>query len=238
MGVRYRGGMEVITFQVILSFFLLFSLELLLGIDNIVFIAIVSKRLPRKEQKKVRMVGLSLALLTRLALLFTLFFVMHLEMPLFAVLGQTISGKTLLLLFGGIFLIGKGSLEMQQILQPRWKPRPKSGFVAILIQIILLDMLFSLDSIITAVGLVNEVWIMASAIIAATLFMIAAANVVAEWIDQHPALRLLAFSFLILIGVSMLGEGLGHPIPKGYIYFAMVYAVVIDYLGRRLRKKA
>lgn len=224
----------------IIPFLTLCALELVLGIDNIIFISIISDRLPRGERKKARTTGLLLAIITRLLLLFSLSWIMSLTEPLFTLFSQEISGRDLILILGGLFLIGKSTHEIHQKLESSEEvaiEAKSSSYLFVLMQILVLDLVFSLDSVITAVGMVNELSIMAAAIIVSTLIMISASHGIADFIDRHPTIKVLALSFLVLIGVALLAEGFDTHIPKGYIYFSMAYALVVEALNIRLRKK-
>lgn len=224
----------------IIPFLTLCALELVLGIDNIIFISIISDRLPSDQRKKARTIGLLLAIITRLALLLSLSWMMSLTSTLFTVFAQNISGRDLILILGGLFLIAKSTHEIHQKLESAEESSAdgkKSKFIFVLAQILLLDIVFSLDSVITAVGMVSEISIMVAAIVVSTLIMISASNPIAEFVDKHPAIKLLALSFLVLIGVALLAEGFDTHIPKGYIYFSMAYALVVEFLNIRLRKK-
>lgn len=224
----------------IIPFLTLCALELVLGIDNIIFISIVSDRLPSNQRRQARTIGLSLAIVTRLLLLLSLSWMMNLTNPLFTLFNQSISGRDIIMILGGLFLIAKSTHEIHQKLESieeRNTQQKKNNFLFVLIQIILLDLVFSLDSVITAVGMVNEIPIMASAIIVSTLIMIFASHSIAEFVDKHPTIKMLALSFLVLIGVALLAEGFDTHIPKGYIYFSMVYALIVEVLNLRLRKK-
>ncbi len=225
----------------IIPFLTLFMLELVLGIDNVIFISIISDRLPKDQRKKARTLGLSLAVITRLALLLSISWVIALTSPLFSVWGHAISGRDSILLLGGLFLIAKSTHEIHHNLEGVEGSNPVKGlssFSGVISQIILLDIVFSLDSVITAVGMVNEIAIMAAALIASTLVMIFASTSIAAFVDRHPTLKMLALSFLVLIGVMLLAEGLGQHISKGYIYFAMGYSLIVEVLNIRLRKKS
>lgn len=226
----------------IVPFLTLTALELVLGIDNIIFISIISDRLPSEKRRKARTIGLLLAIVTRLLLLLSLSWMMSLTAPLFTLFGQNISGRDLILILGGLFLIAKSTHEIHQKLESSEEKngvtRKTSNFLSIIIQILLLDIVFSLDSVITAVGMVNEIPIMAAAIIVATLIMIFASHTIADFVDRHPTIKMLALSFLVLIGVALLAEGFETHIPKGYIYFSMAYALAVETLNIRLRKKA
>lgn len=224
----------------LIAFLTLCALEIVLGIDNIIFISIISDRLPAAQRRKARVLGLSLAIITRLMLLFSLSWIMGLTRPLFMLFGQGISGRDIILILGGLFLIAKSTHEIHQKLEaPEEDPaKPRtSSFAFIILQILLLDIVFSLDSVITAVGMVNELSIMVAAIVVATLLMIFASHTIAEFVDRHPTIKLLALSFLVLIGVALLAEGFETHIPKGYIYFSMAYALIVEFLNIRLRKK-
>ncbi len=225
----------------LIPFSTLFALELVLGIDNIIFISIISDKLPQNQRRKARTIGLSLAVITRLLLLLTLSWLMSLNEPLFVIFGQGFSGRDIILILGGLFLIAKSTHEIHQKIEGDFenplKSKKMASFSFIVFQILLLDIVFSLDSVITAVGLVNEIPIMAAAVIASTLVMIIASHSIATFVDKHPTIKLLALSFLVLIGVALLAEGFGTHIPKGYIYFSMTYALIIEMLNIRFRKK-
>lgn len=227
--------------QSIIPFLTLFALELVLGIDNVIFISIISDRLPANQRRKARTIGLSLAVITRIALLLSLSWMMSLTQTLFTFFGNDISGRDLILILGGLFLIAKSTHEIHQKLEADDKSRsiPKTtSFLFVLIQILLLDVVFSLDSVITAIGMVNDLPIMVAAIIAATFVMIIASHPISEFVDRHPTIKILALSFLVLIGVALLAEGFDTHIPKGYIYFSMTYALIVEFLNLRLRKKS
>ncbi|HEV8050893.1 MAG TPA: TerC family protein [Parachlamydiaceae bacterium] len=224
----------------IIPFLTLLALELVLGIDNIIFISIISDRLPENQRRKARTIGLSLAIITRLLLMLSLSWIMGLTAPLFTIFSQEISGRDLILILGGLFLIAKSTHEIHQKLESSDEialNQKKASFTFIIFQILLLDLVFSLDSVITAVGMVNEIPIMFAAIIVSTIIMIMASHSIAGFIDKHPTIKLLALSFLVLIGVALLAEGFDTHIPKGYIYFSMAYALAVEFLNIRLRKK-
>lgn len=224
----------------IIPFLTLFALELVLGIDNIIFISIISDRLPANQRRTARTIGLSLAILTRIGLLLSLSWMMSLTSPLFILFSQEISGRDIILILGGLFLIAKSTHEIHQKLEAVEETdvkRKTSSFLFVLAQILLLDIVFSLDSVITAVGMVNDLPIMVAAIISSTIVMIFASHPIAEFVDRHPTIKVLALSFLVLIGVALLAEGFDTHIPKGYIYFSMAYALVVEFLNIRLRKK-
>jgi predicted tellurium resistance membrane protein TerC len=217
-------------------------LEIVLGIDNIVFISILASKLPTTRQARARNLGLTLAMITRLLLLLSLTWIMRLTTPLFDIAGHGVSGRDLILLFGGIFLIWKSVHEIHQRLEGESAVARKARDVAsmgqILVQIALLDIVFSLDSVITAVGMANQVVIMILAIVLAVAFMIFASGPVSAFVDRHPTVKMLALSFLLLIGVMLIADGIGQHISKGYVYFAMAFAVFVEMLnlrGRRLQ---
>jgi predicted tellurium resistance membrane protein TerC len=216
-------------------------LEIVLGIDNIVFISILAGKLPAAQQARARNLGLGLAMLTRILLLLSLTWIMRLTSPLFAILGREISGRDLILLTGGLFLIWKSVHEIHERLEgesaAERPARAAASLRGVLVQIALLDIVFSLDSVITAVGMANEVAIMIAAIILAVGFMIFAAGPVSTFVERHPTVKMLALSFLLLIGVTLIAEGLGQHISKGYVYFAMGFSVFVEALNLRARKR-
>jgi len=219
------------------------AMEVVLGIDNIVFISVVSSRLPRERQPLARRLGLLVALATRLALLFTLTWILHLTEPLFVlpVLDTPVSGQRLILLLGGLFLIAKSTYEIHDKLEGTVgaRPVPKTGSLAgVVVQIALLDIVFSLDSVITAVGMARQLWVMATAIVLAMGVMLVSAEAVHRFIERHPTIKMLALSFLLLIGVMLVAEGLGQHIDRGYIYFAMGFSLFVEALNLRVRGAA
>jgi predicted tellurium resistance membrane protein TerC len=214
-------------------------LEIVLGIDNVIFISIIAGRLPREQQGRARSIGLLLAMLMRIALLFSLTWIIRLTAPLFTVLGQEISGRDLVLLIGGLFLLAKSTHEIHERLEGdegERSARVAPSLGSVLIQIMLLDIVFSLDSVITAVGMVDELGVMVTAVIVAVGFMMLFAGPISEFVDRHPTVKMLALSFLILIGVSLIAESFDQHIPKGYIYFAMAFSVLVEMLNLRARK--
>ena len=216
------------------------ALEIVLGIDNIIFISILVGRLPEHQREIGRRVGISLAMLTRLALLFSIAWVMGLKETWFSVLGQDISGRDVILITGGLFLLFKSTHEIHNSLEGVEEETtvPKvAGLASVLVQIAILDIVFSLDSVITAVGLVDYVSIMAIAIIIAVVIMLMAAKSIGDFVDRHPTIKMLALSFLILVGVTLIVEGFDVHVPKGYIYFAMAFSVSVEMLNIRMRKK-
>ncbi len=216
------------------------ALEIVLGIDNIIFISILASKLPKPEQPRARFWGLGVAMGTRLLLLFSLAWLMGLTAPLLTVFAYEISGRDIILIVGGLFLLGKSTLEIHDKLEgeeDHGTTRGAATFGAIIVQIALLDIVFSLDSVITAVGMVDQVSVMATAIIIAVLVMMAASGAISEFIDQHPTIKMLALSFLLLVGVMLIGEGLHFHIPKGYIYFAMAFSILVEMLNTKIRRR-
>jgi len=222
------------------ALFTLTALEIVLGVDNIIFISILVGRLPEQQRAFARQTGLMLAMLTRLALLFSLTWVMRLTDPWFTVLHQEISWRDVILIGGGLFLLAKATHEIHNNLEGSEKNTRKPVVTSLgmmLVQVALLDIIFSLDSVITAVGLARHVLIMAIAIILAVLVMLAAARAIGDFIDRHPTIKILALSFLILVGVTLMLEGFDVEVPKGYIYFAMAFSVAVEMLNIRMRRK-
>lgn len=216
------------------------ALEIVLGIDNIIFISVLVGRLPAEKRNFARNLGLGLAMLTRLALLFSIVWVSNLIQPWFTILGQEISGRDIILIGGGLFLLAKATHEIHNSLEGIEEEKPKLKTVKmapVLFQIALLDIVFSLDSVITAVGLAQHISIMAIAIIIAVGTMLFAAKPIANFVDAHPTIKILALSFLILVGVTLIVEGFDVHVPKGYIYFAMAFSMAVEMLNLRLRKK-
>jgi predicted tellurium resistance membrane protein TerC len=216
-------------------------LEIVLGIDNIVFISILAGKLPQQDRARARKVGLSLAMIIRILLLLSITWVMSLTAPLFSVLGREISGRDLILLVGGLFLLGKSTLEIHEKLEGvegHGSARVVKSFTAVIIQILLLDIVFSLDSVITAVGMAEDVAVMILAVVIAVGVMLVSSGAISDFVDRHPTVKILALSFLLLIGVSLIGEGLDQHIPKGYIYFAMAFSVFVEMINLRIRAKA
>jgi len=223
------------------AFLTLLALEIVLGIDNIIFISILAGKLPTEQQPRARFIGLGLALFIRVALLFSLSWVIGLTAPLFAVLGQEISGRDLILIGGGLFLLAKATYEIHENLEGEEGHSSKSvraSFMSVIIQIILLDAVFSLDSVITAIGMVDQVGLMISAVVVAIAFMMLFAGPVGAFVSRHPTIKMLALSFLLLIGLTLLVEAFEVHIPKGYIYFAMGFSVFVEMLNLRLRRKS
>jgi len=216
-------------------------LEIVLGIDNIIFVSILAGKLPAGEQPRARTVGLTLAMVTRILLLLFLTGIMRLTLPLFSPFGHPFSGRDLVLLLGGLFLIWKSTREIHDKLEgEEGRQNVKAGatFGGVIVQIALLDIVFSLDSVITAVGMVRQVGVMIAAIVLAVLVMLVAAGPISNFVHRHPTLKMLALSFLLLIGVTLIADGLGQHIPKGYVYFAMGFSVFVESLNLRLLRKA
>jgi predicted tellurium resistance membrane protein TerC len=221
-----------------IAFVTLVSLELVLGIDNVVFISILAGKLPEHQQDRARKLGLALAVLSRIALLFSLSWVIGLTEPLFAIAEHAVSGRDLILLVGGLFLIAKATHEIHQKLEGvegHASARVKPSFRGVILQILLLDVVFSLDSVITAVGMVDHISIMVAAVVIAAGVMILAAGPLSLFVEQHPTVKMLALSFLLLIGFTLIVEGMHQHIPKGYIYFAMGFSIFVEMLNLRLR---
>lgn len=230
---------HILTAEGLIALLTLTAMEIVLGIDNIVFISILVSKLPQSQQAKARNLGLSLALIVRLGLLFSISWVMSLTEPLFSVFGLEMSGRNLILLLGGLFLVGKATFEIHEKFElhqtgPHINTR-KSNYVSILIQILLLDIVFSLDSVITAVGMAKEISIMVIAMVISMFVMLFSAAAIGDFVERHPTIKILALSFLILIGVMLVAEGTGQHMPKAYIYFAMAFSLGVELLNMRYR---
>ncbi|HTG87455.1 MAG TPA: TerC family protein [Pyrinomonadaceae bacterium] len=226
--------------QAWVAFLTLLALEIVLGIDNIIFISILAGKLPTEQQPRARFIGLGLALIIRVALLFSLSWVIGLTATLFTALGQEISGRDLILIGGGLFLLAKATYEIHENLEGEEghaSEKVKASFISVIIQIIILDAVFSLDSVITAIGMVNQVGLMISAVVVAIAFMMLFAAPVGRFVSKHPTIKMLALSFLLLIGLTLLVEAFDVHIPKGYIYFAMGFSVFVELLNLRLRRR-
>lgn len=234
-------GIESLGAEVLIAFFALALMEIVLGIDNLVFISILVEKLPSPQQAKGRTWGLVLALGTRLALLFTISWMSRLTAPLFAALGRDFSGRDLILLAGGLFLIAKSTHEIYDKLEAAHEGKPpilgRRAFWLVVGQIALLDIVFSFDSVITAIGMTQKLGVMVAAIVAAILVMIAFAGWIGKFLRQHPSLKILALSFLLLIGVMLFLDGLGKHVEKGYIYFAMAFSLIVELLNMRYRRR-
>jgi predicted tellurium resistance membrane protein TerC len=223
----------------LIALFTLTAMEVVLGIDNIVFISIIVAKLPKAEQSKTRTLGLSLALIARLGLLFSISWVMSLTDPLFTLFNFEMSGRNLILLIGGLFLVGKATFEIHEKFElhedvPQIKTS-RGNYAAILIQILLLDIVFSLDSVITAVGMAQQIIIMVTAMVISMFVMLFSAKAIGDFVERHPSIKILALSFLILIGVMLVAEGTGQHMPKAYIYFAMAFSLGVEMLNLKYR---
>jgi len=219
----------------------LIALELVLGIDNIVFISILADKLPPERRDLARRIGLSLAMFMRIGLLLVLAWLVGLTKPLFSVFRQEISGRDLILIGGGLFLLWKSTLEIHQLLEGergRASTRVSATFTAVIIQIVLIDAVFSLDSIITAVGMVNEIRVMVAAVIGSVALMMVFAGPIGRFVSAHPTVKMLALSFLFVIGVMLIADGFDHHVPKGYVYFAMAFSICVEMLNLRVRRRA
>jgi len=225
--------------QVWIALLTLTALELVLGIDNIIFISILAGKLPPEQQARARFIGLSGALVMRVILLFSLSWIIGLTEPLFSVFGYGVSGRDLVLLIGGLFLIAKSTHEIHGSLEGEEGHAAKkvyASFVSVIIQIMLLDIVFSLDSVITAIGMVEQLWVMITAVVISIVAMMFFAAPIGNFVERHPTIKMLALSFLLLIGFTLVAEGFHQHIPKGYIYFAMAFSVLVEVLNLRLRK--
>lgn len=228
--------------EIIIPLLSLIALEVILGIDNIIFISILADKLPEEQRKKLRFWGIGLAMLMRLALLALISWILKLDEVLFSLLDTDFTGKGLILLFGGLFLIYKSTKEIYHKTELHEKSGDKEklikgSFSKLLSEVIILDLVFSIDSIITAVGMVQEIWIMYTAVIVTVLIMLVASKPISEFISKHPSFKVLALCFLMMIGVSLIAEGLSFEIPKGYIYFSMVFAFLVDIIQMKTVKK-
>jgi predicted tellurium resistance membrane protein TerC len=216
------------------------ALEIVLGVDNIIFISILVARLPERDRQRARVVGLALAMLTRILLLLTLAWIMTLTRPLLEVAGRSVSGRDLILFAGGLFLLWKSVHEIHNALEGEGEPAAggrRAGFAAVIAQIAVIDIVFSLDSVITAVGMVDRVAVMVSAIVLAVAVMMFAAKPIGDFVDRHPTVKMLALSFLILVGFALVAEAFNVHVPKGYIYFAMAFSVGVEMLNLRIRAR-
>jgi len=216
-------------------------LEIVLGVDNIIFISILSSKLKKADQPRARQLGLALAMIMRILLLLSLTWVMRLTAPLFTVVRQEISGRDLILIMGGLFLLAKSTFEIHEKLEGEEghaSAKVRATFAGVLIQIMLLDIVFSFDSVITAVGMAQHIGVMVAAVVIAVGVMMVSATPIAEFVDRHPTVKMLALSFLLLIGVSLVAEGFDQHIPKGYIYFAMAFSVFVEMINLRVRARA
>jgi len=224
--------------ELAIAFVTLCVLEVVLGIDNIIFISILASKLPKHQQAKARFIGLSLAMITRVLLLLSISWMATLVKPLFEVFGHGVTGRDLILILGGLFLVWKSTHEIHAKLEGAEEEhsvgRAAAAFSTTIVQIVLIDIVFSLDSVITAVGMVNNIPIMIAAVIVAVIFMMFCAGPISEFVDRHPTIKMLALSFLLLIGVTLIADGCGQHVPKGYIYFAMGFSVFVEFLNIRM----
>ena len=231
---------QLFTTDALIALVTLSAMEIVLGIDNVVFIAILTAKLPAARQESARRIGLVLALVIRIGLLFAIAWVMGLTRPLFDVANHPFSGRDLILLGGGLFLIFKATWEVYDKLEAEHEPdrdgKGRATFTAVLVQILLLDIVFSLDSVITAVGMAQQITIMVVAMVIAMVVMLVSASAVSGFVERHPSVKILALSFLLLIGVMLVAEGMGQHVPKGYIYFAMAFSLGVELLNLRYRR--
>ena len=231
----------LLTSEGILALVTLTFLEIVLGVDNVIFISIISSKLPERRQSSARRTGLMAAMGMRILLLLSIVWIIRLTAPLFSVAGRDISGRDLILISGGLFLLGKATLEIHERLEgeeTHGTARTAPSFGAVIVQIMLLDIVFSLDSVITAVGMANDVSIMVTAVVLSVGIMMFSAEPISEFVSRHPTIKVLALSFLLLIGVSLVGDGLDLHVPKGYIYFAMGFSVFVELINLRVRGSA
>ena len=216
-------------------------LEVVLGVDNVIFISILSGKLPKSDQKRARRVGLVAAMLMRIALLFSITWIARLTTPLFEIVGRAISGRDLILIGGGLFLLAKATYEIHDKLEGEAghaSGRVAASFASVIAQVMVLDIVFSLDSVITAIGMADDLRVMVTAVVLAVAVMMVAAEPISTFVEQHPTIKILALSFLLLIGLALIADGLGQHIPKGYIYFAMGFSFFVEMINIRVRKRA
>jgi len=216
-------------------------LEIVLGVDNVIFVSILSSKLPKHQQKRARRIGMLAAMGMRIALLFSIAWMARLTTPLFNVAGNDISGRDLILIIGGLFLLAKSTFEIHERLEGdehETTGRTASSFASVIAQVMLLDIVFSLDSVITAIGMSNDLTVMVTAVVMAVVVMMVAAEPISAYVEKHPTIKVLALSFLLLIGLSLVADGLDQHIPKGYIYFAMAFSVFVEMINIRVRKKS
>jgi predicted tellurium resistance membrane protein TerC len=222
-----------------IALIILTVLEIVLGVDNIIFIAIMTGRLPEHQRSNARRTGLAMAMITRIGLLFCLTWVMGLTKPLFSILTQEISARDIILISGGMFLILKATLEIHNKIEAKEEHLShavRASFIGVIIQIMILDIIFSLDSIITAIGLANQIAVMIIAVIIAVIFMMIFVNAISDFVERHPTIKILALSFLLLVGLALVGEGFDMHIPKGYIYFSMAFSAMVEMINMRIQK--
>jgi predicted tellurium resistance membrane protein TerC len=227
--------------QIVVAFLTLLALEVVLGIDNVIFISILAGKLPAAEQARARTLGLGLAMILRILLLLTVSWIARLTEPLFTIAGGQISGRDLILVGGGLFLLAKATFEIHDKLEGEEGEKSRrvpARFAGVIVQILLLDIVFSIDSVITAVGMTDRVGVMIAAVVGAVLIMMVFAGPVSSYVERHPTIKVLALSFLLLIGVALVAEGLDFHIPRGYVYFAMAFSLGVEMLNLRLRRRA
>lgn len=225
--------------QIWIAFLTLVALELVLGVDNVIFISILAGKLPHNQQSKARRTGIAMAVISRILLLLSLSWIIGLTEPIFSIINFDVSGRDLILLIGGLFLMGKATMEIHQKLEGvegHSSTKVKATFWNVILQVMILDVVFSLDSVITAVGMVDQVAVMIAAVIVASIGMVLSADALSNFVEGHPTIKMLALSFLLLIGFTLIVESLHQHIPKGYIYFAMGFSVFVEMLNLRLRK--
>ena len=227
--------------EIAVALLTLIALEIVLGIDNIIFISILSGKLPPEKQQKARVTGLAAAMIMRVLLLFSLSMIMKLTAPVFELFGNEISGRDIILIAGGLFLIAKSTFEIHEKLEGEDENKKgvkkKVSFGSIIVQIMILDIVFSLDSVITAIGMTDMLWVMVTAVVVSVIFMMFTAKAISEFVHNHPTIKILALSFLLLIGVVLVAEGFDQHISKGYIYFAMAFSVFVEMINIRIKKK-
>ena len=224
--------------ELLVALLTLTVLEIVLGVDNVIFISILSAKLPKDQQQRARRVGLMGAMLMRIALLFSLSWMARLTTPLFGLMGHDFSGRDLILLFGGLFLLAKATYEIHDKLEGEEghaSGKVAATFASVITQVMILDIVFSLDSVITAIGMADNLWVMVTAVVLAVVVMLLAADSISDFVEKHPTVKILALSFLILIGMSLVADGLGQHIGKGYIYFAMGFSVFVEMINIRIR---
>jgi predicted tellurium resistance membrane protein TerC len=229
-------------YEIVISLLTLVGLEIVLGIDNVIFISILAHKLPANQQKKARRLGLILAMFLRLGLLSLVALIMQLKQELFSVFGQSISGKDLILILGGLFLLYKSTVEIYHKVEGQEGDTTSkfkaTGFFQVIVQILIMDMVFSIDSIITAIGMVKVIWVMYVAVVISVGVMLFAAEPISKFVNNHPAFKMLALAFLLLIGFALVSEGFGIAIPKGYIYFSMAFSLLVDILQMRMNRNS
>jgi predicted tellurium resistance membrane protein TerC len=231
---------DFLTVDALIALITLTVLEVVLGVDNVIFISILANKLPASEQPRARRVGLLAAMIMRVALLLSIAWVVRLTAPLFTIAGQEISGRDIILIGGGLFLLAKATMEIHERLEGEEGHRAAKvgpSFFAVILQIMALDIVFSLDSVITAIGMADDLWVMITAVILAVVIMLFSAETVSAFVNRHPTVKVLALSFLLLIGVSLVAEGFDQHIPKGYIYFAMAFSVFVESINLRVSAK-